>query len=139
MGLAVVSSADAGGPSFVELSARWSLPTPATRVVPWVGADARVLHAADVAGRELASLAVPGKHTIVEFGAEWCEPCQIVRPQLEALARRPNVAVRFVDVDECPDFAARHGAYALPTFFLLDPHGAVLQRTTGSPPEPSSL
>jgi thioredoxin 1 len=132
-----VSATVAGAPygTLTELSVRWSLPTEAARSAPWDGADARVLHDEDVRGRDVESLGVPGKTTVVEVGAEWCAPCRDARPMLERLARRPDVAVRFVDADECPDFAQRHRVKALPTFFVVDPHGMLLRRVLGFDPK----
>jgi thioredoxin 1 len=136
--LEVGVSAIAGGKPYgalTELSMRWSLPTQATRTVPWEGADARVLHEQDVRGRDVESLGVPGKTTVVEVGADWCPPCRAAQPVLERLARRPSVAVRFVDADECPDFAQHHHVHGLPTFFVVDPHGRLLQQLPGFAPQ----
>jgi thiol-disulfide isomerase/thioredoxin len=110
------------------LSARWSPPTEATRSAPWEGADARVLHESELRGRDLESLAVPGKITVIEFGASWCVPCREARPRLEQLARSSDVAVRMIDVDESPEFTARYEVALLPTFVVIGRTGKVLRR-----------
>ena len=123
---------DPPGAAVVGLSGRWSLPTEVTRTIPWEGADARVLHADELAGRDLEALGVWGKATIVEVSATWCPPCVAARPWLEQLARRPNVAVRIIDIDECPEFAKRYKVRAVPTFFVFDAEGRLLVRATGA-------
>jgi thioredoxin 1 len=136
VGASASVAADPSRGALMQVSARWSPPTPATRTVPWEGADARVVHADELRGRDIESLGVPGKYTIVEFGASWCEPCRLARPALEALARRQDVAVRLIDVDDSPEFAERYGVTAYPTFFVLGQQGRAIRRTSGYPLPP---
>jgi thiol-disulfide isomerase/thioredoxin len=117
------------------LSARIALPgywrpSQATPETP-ASADLRYLHEDDVRGRDLAALASPGKVTLVEFGADWCAPCRAARPGLEQIAKRSDVAVRIVDVDELGGFALRFGVSALPTFLVVGRDGRVLTRVEG--------
>ena len=36
---------------------------------------------------------------IVDFGAEWCKPCQVMRPEMEAVADKMGNTVQFFSVD----------------------------------------
>jgi len=58
---------------------------------------------------------------LVEFGAEWCGPCKIVAPELEALARelagKANIVQ--VDVDHSPRIAQAMRIQSVPTFIVF--------------------
>jgi thiol-disulfide isomerase/thioredoxin len=121
--------------AIVGLSARVAIPgywrrTAAEHAAP-LGADFRYLHVDDVRGRDLRAIAVPGKLTLVEFGAEWCAPCREARSGLQELAQRQNVAVRIVDVDECSAFALANRIEGVPAFFVLGRDGRTLARVEG--------
>jgi thioredoxin 1/putative thioredoxin len=59
---------------------------------------------------------------LVEFGADWCGPCKVVAPELEALAREleGKVKVVTVDIDRSPVLARELGVQSVPTFVVFD-------------------
>lgn len=64
--------------------------------------------------------ATPGP-ALVDFWAEWCQPCDIVSAQVEQLAKdyRGRVLVTALDVDENPAITERFGVMGLPTLLFL--------------------
>jgi thioredoxin 1 len=72
---------------------------------------------------------------LVDFTADWCPPCRVLAPHIDALARDlgPDVAVVKVDVDDHPDIAARFGVLSMPTLlFFRD--GQIVDRIVGVVP-----
>jgi hypothetical protein len=58
----------------------------------------------EVEGEEIKSLLQAGVLTIIEFGAEWCIPCQQLKADLDHICKRfseqpPPVTVRFYSID----------------------------------------
>lgn len=58
---------------------------------------------------------------LVDFYADWCGPCQAIKPVLEELAQdyQGQVAVRKVDVDENPALAQQYSVRGIPTLLLF--------------------
>ena len=57
---------------------------------------------------------------LVEFGAEWCAPCKVQSAILERVAEGARHAViATVDIDECPNIAARFGVRGVPTLVVF--------------------
>ena len=58
---------------------------------------------------------------VVDFWAPWCRPCEAIRPLLEELERESAGRVDFVglDIDRCPEIAARHAVLSIPTVILF--------------------
>lgn len=68
--------------------------------------------------REILDSDVP---VLVEFGAEWCGPCKVVLPELEALSRdlAGKAKVVQIDIDKSPLIAQQMGVQSVPTFVVF--------------------
>jgi len=68
--------------------------------------------------REVLMSEVP---VLLEFGAEWCGPCKVVAPELEALARELDGKAKLVsiDIDRSPVLAREFGVQSVPTFVVF--------------------
>lgn len=121
---------------FAGVSWNWAAPadpakTPAVAApAPWrVGEPPR--------SKLIADLLVPGKITIVDYWATWCEPCKKLAPQVEAFAAsRHDVALRKVDATDWgrDEMNAHLPAVAgLPVLDIYGPDGKLLARRVGPP------
>jgi thioredoxin len=68
--------------------------------------------------REVLRSEVP---VLLEFGAEWCGPCKVVAPELEALSRelQGSAKVVTIDIDRSPLLARELGVQSVPTFVVF--------------------
>ncbi|HKQ70383.1 MAG TPA: TlpA disulfide reductase family protein [Polyangiaceae bacterium] len=103
-----------------------------------------------------------GQAVILDFWATWCEPCQIVAPILDRVARKhqgkglviigvntsdqPGLAPQFVKkkglsypivYDDGDEVARRYGVTNLPTLVVIDARGNVVAIRTGIEDESS--
>ncbi|NPA27336.1 MAG: thioredoxin [Chloroflexi bacterium] len=74
---------------------------------------------------------------LVDFTAEWCAPCKLLKPVLEELAAEWQGKVDIVefDVDKDPSMAARYRVLGVPTMILFV-DGQAKARITGFKPKP---
>ena len=58
---------------------------------------------------------------VVDFFANWCEPCKMLAPIFEELGKEYNGKVKFikVDVDQSPDLAMRYQVASIPTVIVV--------------------
>lgn len=60
------------------------------------------------------------KSVFVDFYADWCGPCKMAGPVVEALAEtHPNTKFIKVNVDNNSDIAARYGIMSIPTMIAF--------------------
>ncbi len=58
---------------------------------------------------------------LVDFWAPWCGPCQMQLPILDSVAKKVEgkVKVGKLNVDECPDIAAKFSIFSIPTLIVF--------------------
>ncbi len=73
---------------------------------------------------------------LVDFWAEWCGPCRIVGPTVDALASEYQGKVKVVklNVDDNPETATGFGIRSIPTLMVFEA-GAVRETTVGVQPK----
>ena len=62
-----------------------------------------------------------GKPAMIDFGATWCGPCQVLAPRIEEIAKEyeGRAVVGTADVDECPELSARFHIRNVPTVLFF--------------------
>src|SRR6266576_848875 len=69
---------------------------------------------------------------LVDFWAEWCGPCRMLAPVVEAVAEQYSASALVVklNVDENPASAANYGIKGIPTLILFN-GGKQVERIVG--------
>jgi thioredoxin 1 len=72
------------------------------------------------------------KPALVDFWAEWCQPCKMLAPTVEELADeyKDRVIVGKLNVDDNPATATKFGIRGIPTLLLFK-GGKVVQQVVG--------
>ena len=73
---------------------------------------------------------------IVDFWAPWCNPCKMIAPTLEKLAKEHSgkLLVAKVNTDENAEWAQKYGVQGIPTLLFVA-NGKIVHRQTGAVPE----
>ena len=59
------------------------------------------------------------ERVLVDFYADWCGPCRMMEPTIEALADETDAAVLKVDVDRFQGLAGQYGIQGIPALLLF--------------------
>ena len=70
---------------------------------------------------------------LVDFWAEWCGPCRMIGPVVEALAKDLDgkLKVGKLNVDEAQELAAKYGIMSIPTLLVFK-NGEVVDQMVGA-------
>ena len=99
-------------------------PTPASPAPPLI---------VEVTDADFATVVLANpKLTVVDFWAEWCQPCEIMSAYAEFLARdyENQLVVTALDVDENPQTAEAHTIMGLPALLFFR-NGVEVARVVG--------
>jgi thioredoxin 1 len=67
----------------------------------------------------LDELVADNEVVLVDFYADWCGPCQMLEPTVEAVAEETQAVVAKVDVDAHQQLAGQYGVRGVPTLVLF--------------------
>ncbi|MFD0670180.1 thioredoxin family protein [Cohnella sp. GCM10027633] len=78
----------------------------------------------------------PAGLTLVDFGAEWCPPCKVLKPIVAELdeAYGDRLTVLMIDTDESPELAGEFGVMSNPTVILFQ-DGEPVEKLVGLRPK----
>ncbi len=87
-----------------------------------------------------ATLTNSATPTLIDFSAEWCGPCKMMKPILEQVKSGMGEEVRIfkIDVDRNPEIAAQLQIQGVPTLILYQ-NGKMLWRQSGVIPAPQLI
>ena len=79
------------------------------------------------------------KKVLLDFYADWCGPCRMVSPIVDAIAEeRGDILVGKINVDEEQELAAAFGVFSIPTLVVMQ-DGKVLSQAAGARPKEQIL
>ncbi len=72
------------------------------------------------------------KLVILDFWAEWCQPCKVLSPTVEEIAGEYEATVKVgkLNVDDNPETATKYGIRGIPTLLFFK-GGQVVQQMVG--------
>lgn len=72
---------------------------------------------------------------VIKFGAEWCNPCKLMKGTMEALMQKYNsensdVSVLDIDIDKNSEMALEYNVRSIP-FIVFKKDGDIVEKLTG--------
>jgi thioredoxin 1 len=86
----------------------------------------------EISGIDLKEKINNGEKVIVEFWAEWCGPCKMMKPIFERVASNNDTEVQMytMDIDQNRDYAQTLGIRSIPTIKVFN-GGSVIDTKVG--------
>ena len=89
--------------------------------------------ALEINSQNFDSLIAGDQPVVLDFGATWCGPCQMVAPIIDELAKEyeGKVVIGKCDVDQDQDLPGRFGVRNIPTIIFVK-GGEVVEKKVGA-------
>lgn len=85
---------------------------------------------------ELTAAANEHDVLLVDFYADWCQPCKMLAPIIDELAAETEAAVGKVDIDTQQQLASQYGVRSVPTLVIFA-DGEPVDRIVGVKQKPA--
>lgn len=71
------------------------------------------------------------KKVLVDFNAEWCGPCKMLKPIIEDFAEsNDNVKVVSINIDDADELAEEYSVFSIPCLVVIE-KGKEVKRNVG--------
>lgn len=71
------------------------------------------------------------KKVLVDFNAEWCGPCKILKPIVDEIAEsNGNVKVVSINIDDADELAEEYSVFSIPCLVVIE-KGKEVKRNVG--------
>ena len=86
----------------------------------------------EIKENEFESVVLNSKERVlVDFYANWCGPCKMLRPILDSIAsERSDSKIVSINVDEASDLSSKYGIISIPCLILFQ-DGKEINRSVG--------
>lgn len=75
------------------------------------------------------------KRVLVDFNADWCGPCKMLRPILDEIAKtNDEIEIVSVNIDDNEELAKEYGVMSIPCLVLFE-KGKEIDRSVGLIPK----
>jgi thioredoxin 1 len=71
------------------------------------------------------------ERVIINFSAEWCGPCRMMKPLLEKVSGNYEGRLAKIDVDQSPEISSKYGIRGIPSFLVFE-KGELVEKKTGA-------
>ena len=80
-----------------------------------------------------------GAMSCVQFSAEWCNPCKILKPIMTEISDEMSDKLKFfyMDIDSQPNTPTRFAIRGVPTLILFDKSGQMAGQKVGATTKPN--
>ena len=77
---------------------------------------------------------------VVDFYADWCGPCKMIKPIFEEISDEMDGSAKFgkLDIDDQADLAAAYNVMSIPTMLIFK-GGEVADKSVGAMPKDSLI
>ncbi|MDR2903135.1 MAG: thioredoxin [Clostridiales bacterium] len=77
---------------------------------------------------------------LVDFFAEWCGPCKMIAPSLEALSQEMagRAKVVKIDIDQANEIVSTYGIRSVPTLMFFK-NGEIVDKIVGAVPKETMI
>ena len=74
------------------------------------------------------------KKVLVDFNANWCGPCRMLKPIIEEISNNDNIKVVSINIDDEDELSEKYEVLSIPCLVLFD-KGKEINRSVGLIPK----